>query len=927
MLYNVIVAPIEMIIDWVFSFYIEKINVFGMGGAIAAVSMAINFLALPIYNIADSIQQKERDTQKNLQPGIERIKQVFKGDERQMILATFYKQNNYSPVYALRGSLSILIEVPFFIAAYHFLSHNTMLNDASFLFIKNLSEPDALFAIGSFQINILPILMTVINCISGAIYTKGFSLREKLQVYGMALIFLVLLYNSPSGLVFYWILNNIFSLAKNIVAKTKNPARITYICCAVIISAMALYLFMAKKNTQRKIIMIIVVLVFYAVPFLIKMAKKIIKINFSSLGKNSNNITNAEKSPKEKNGNFLVFIFSCIGMALLAGFVLPSSVISSSPSEFSFLGKTDSPLGYVINSFCVFFGLFVLWPLVIYKMFSNRAQKIMPSIFFAVFITSVINVYVLKSDYGNLNNMFLLDNPDALSSFRISSSVLSILLTFVLVIFYLVFREKKISKTIYQILLVICIAETVVGIRNSAIIKKDFSDYKKIIAAEKEKTSEDENSANDKNYLSENIEPIFHLNKDGKNVVIFVMDRAIGGFLPFITQQMPELAKKYDGFIHYINTVSLGTTTNISMPSILGGYEYSPENLNLRNSETLKDKHNESLLVLPKLFLEKNWSVTLADPPLVNYTWGSDNSFFDNYPEIDIQRTSGKYKEQFLAEKEVVQNEIKNDEVAYRGIKNFSILQILNPLFRSEFYDATAFPLFNADGFIEEFSTLYFLNNLTDFSAQKNTYNFIYNNTTHEPTLLAEDYETPSEHNSDEKPFGDFIPYSDREKEHYHVNLATIKVISKWLDYLKENNCYDNTRIIIVSDHGALLWLNQMFQKFSDPITPSNFNCILLFKDFDSHGKLRTENEFMTSADTLYLARENLNLSDTNPMTGKKFTQQKDGGMNIYRTHINRDIAENNVNYMRDKTQFTLKNGWHVQGDIFEPDNWKKLEK
>ena len=71
------------------------------------------------------------------------------------------------------------------------------LKGQSFLFIKDMGAPDRLFAIGSFYVNILPIAMTAINIIAGAIYTKGFATKEKVQIYGMALVFLVLLYNSP----------------------------------------------------------------------------------------------------------------------------------------------------------------------------------------------------------------------------------------------------------------------------------------------------------------------------------------------------------------------------------------------------------------------------------------------------------------------------------------------------------------------------------------------------------------------------------------------------------------------------------------------------------------------------------------------------------------------------------------------------------
>ena len=80
--------------------------------------------------------------------------------------------------------------------------------------IKDLGAPDGLIVIGGIAINLLPILMTLINVISSALYLKGFPLKTKIQLYGMAAFFLVFLYNSPSALVFYWTLNNLFSLIK-----------------------------------------------------------------------------------------------------------------------------------------------------------------------------------------------------------------------------------------------------------------------------------------------------------------------------------------------------------------------------------------------------------------------------------------------------------------------------------------------------------------------------------------------------------------------------------------------------------------------------------------------------------------------------------------------------------------------------------------
>ena len=95
--------------------------------------------------------------------------------------------------------------------------------------------------------------MTAINCISGAIYTKGLPLKDKLQVYLLALLFVVLLYNSPSGLVIYWTMNNIFSLVKNIFYKLKNPIKSFYIVCAAGSAVAIIFTLITKRfNLEQK---------------------------------------------------------------------------------------------------------------------------------------------------------------------------------------------------------------------------------------------------------------------------------------------------------------------------------------------------------------------------------------------------------------------------------------------------------------------------------------------------------------------------------------------------------------------------------------------------------------------------------------------------------------------------------------------------
>lgn len=138
-LYNNIISPIALLIEVVFCFYLKHIGIGGengVAGAVIAVSLAVNFLTLPLYNVAEKLQEAERERQKRLLPGIKRIKTVFHGDERFMMLQTFYRENKWHPLQAFRSSLSILIEIPFFIAAYRFLSHCPALEGASFCSLK-----------------------------------------------------------------------------------------------------------------------------------------------------------------------------------------------------------------------------------------------------------------------------------------------------------------------------------------------------------------------------------------------------------------------------------------------------------------------------------------------------------------------------------------------------------------------------------------------------------------------------------------------------------------------------------------------------------------------------------------------------------------------------------------------------------------------
>jgi arylsulfatase A-like enzyme len=137
---------------------------------------------------------------------------------------------------------------------------------------------------------------------------------------------------------------------------------------------------------------------------------------------------------------------------------------------------------------------------------------------------------------------------------------------------------------------------------------------------------------------------------------------------------------------------------------------------------------------------------------------------------------------------------------------------------------------------------------------------------------------------------------------------------------------YDNTRIIIVSDHG---WhIDTSLNDFALPNDSRlvGFNPILLVKDFDDNtrtglSELKTDDTFMTHADVPYLASKDITPA-VNPFSRKTLLFDKSGGITI---------CTNHTWEAPDPTKYTWKiraDEWlHVHTNIFDPTNWKKVEK
>ena len=348
------------------------------GVAVIGVSFAVSILCLPLYIVAEKWQQLQRDTEKRLEKGVERIKSAFKGDEQYMILSVFYKENHYHPIMALRSSFGLLIQIPFFIAAYSFLSNLSVLQGEPFLFVRDMGKPDALFSIGTFQVNVLPILMTAINIVASAIYTKGFKFKDKITIYAMALVFLVILYPSPAGLVIYWTMNNVFSLVKNIFYKIKKPLAVLYIITCIFVLAFDIYiLFVHDGLLHKRILIFSACTLLLAAPLVVKVARQLLKTTLLPV-------------VQDAKLRFALFALSAISLCLLSGFVLPSLIINSSAIEFADIDGYGTPLTFLGLSTLQTAGIFIFWTSCIYFLFHKNVPPVCcRSLYFLTFYYNI----------------------------------------------------------------------------------------------------------------------------------------------------------------------------------------------------------------------------------------------------------------------------------------------------------------------------------------------------------------------------------------------------------------------------------------------------------------------------------------------------------------------------------------------------------
>ncbi len=232
----------DLVIDWGFLYFITKPLFYGIdyffkllgnyGLAIIAITICIRLVFFPLANFSFRSMAK----MKVLQPEMVRLKELHKNDKMklQQEMMALYKKEKVNP---MSGCLPILVQIPVFFALYKVLFVTIEMRQMPFYgWIHDLSERDPtsifnLFGLlpydvpGFLVIGVWPVLMGLSMYVQQKLNPAPTDDLQK-KIFAFFPLFLtVILAPFPSGLVIYWTVNNILTMAQQVFIMRRTTVK------------------------------------------------------------------------------------------------------------------------------------------------------------------------------------------------------------------------------------------------------------------------------------------------------------------------------------------------------------------------------------------------------------------------------------------------------------------------------------------------------------------------------------------------------------------------------------------------------------------------------------------------------------------------------------------------------------------------------
>lgn len=184
------------------------------GWTIIVLTLIIKLLMWPLTQA----QLHSSKRMASIQGPLREVREKFKNNPQKIQMETMklFKENKVNPA---MGCLPLLIQLPIFLGLYFMLRTSSEMRFQSFLWIKDLSIPDTIAHLGSFPVNILPLLMGVTMFIQMRVTpTPTTDNVQQKMLQWMPFLFLIFCYSFPAALVLYWTVQNVLTIAQQFIS-------------------------------------------------------------------------------------------------------------------------------------------------------------------------------------------------------------------------------------------------------------------------------------------------------------------------------------------------------------------------------------------------------------------------------------------------------------------------------------------------------------------------------------------------------------------------------------------------------------------------------------------------------------------------------------------------------------------------------------
>ncbi len=192
---------------WILKLFYKVFHNYGV-----AIVILTTIVRIPFIPLVSKGQQSMKKLQ-DIQPRMAEIKEKYKNDPQRMQreVMELYKKHKVNP---MGGCLPMLLQIPVFFALYKVLFISIELRGAPFIFwIHDLSSKDPSY--------ILPVVMGITMVIQQRMTPSSMEPAQQKMMMIMPVVFTFMFLSFPSGLVLYWLVNNLLSIGQQFYTNRK----------------------------------------------------------------------------------------------------------------------------------------------------------------------------------------------------------------------------------------------------------------------------------------------------------------------------------------------------------------------------------------------------------------------------------------------------------------------------------------------------------------------------------------------------------------------------------------------------------------------------------------------------------------------------------------------------------------------------------